>query len=34
MDQFIVRGEVDDSHDYDIMSKVIMDHIHGSEAPA
>ena len=31
MDQFIVRGEVDNTHDYDAMSKAIIDHIHGTE---
>ena len=34
MDQYIVRGEVDNTHDYDAMSKAVMDHIHGSEAAA
>lgn len=34
MDQYIVRGEVANTHDYDTMSKTVMDHIHGSEAAA
>jgi ribose transport system ATP-binding protein len=34
MDQYIVRGEVDNTHDYDTMSKAVIDHIHGSEAAA
>jgi ribose transport system ATP-binding protein len=34
MDQFIVRGEVDNTHDYDTMSTAVIHHIHGSEAAA
>ena len=34
MDQYIVRGEVENTHDYDSMSKAVIDHIHGSEAAA
>jgi ribose transport system ATP-binding protein len=34
MDRFIVRGEVDNTHDYDTMSTAVIHHIHGSEAAA
>ena len=32
MDQYIVRGEVANTHDYETMSKAVIDHIHGSGA--
>jgi ribose transport system ATP-binding protein len=34
MDQYIVRGEVENTHDYDTMSTAVMHHIHGAEAAA
>lgn len=34
MDQFIVRGELVNTHEYEHMSKAIIDHIHRSEASA
>lgn len=33
MDEFIVRGEVHNDHDYDTVSKAVISHIHRSETP-